>query len=623
MTSKAQRAPFVWVVLLILFMVLLRTAWISDDAAITLRTVLNVLNGYGPTFNLDERVQAYTHPLWFLLLSGASSLSGNIFAATFILSIACSMAAVWLVLSRAESTWGLLIVGSVFILSKAFIDFSTSGLENPLSHLLIGLVILVAFRIFAFSVRKSVFLFWLLCSLLYLSRPDLLVMMAPLALMIIWSGMSDKKSLFGLLLLGGLPVLLWTVFSVYYYGFPFPNTAYAKLGAGIPLDARMAQGIQYLLHSVERDPLTPAFITIGCLFAFNASSLHRALVAGIALYLLYVVSIGGDFMEGRFLTAPLYATAFMVVQAGLRVNQWLCLGVVLVVFGLSGAKNTLLSDSTYSNVTIPQDGIADERGFYYQRFGLLTARRDTFSQPKWDVSERRTAIVCGGLGYDGIFNGPGVHFIDYCALADPLLARLPARYAPDWRPGHFHRQLPTDYQASLEANQNLLKDPATRAYWESIRLVTRAPLNDWSRWREIVRLNLGLVEHDLSVYRYGFVPRTSEHKVIDINRLQNIVEGVGWDAPGNAVFSSSIDIQLNGNISFDQIDISVDNNDTYELMVLAGQDWLPVTQILPNWGGGMVRHVIRLPEKTPPTTTIRVTALSGDGMYSVGHLIVR
>ena len=32
---------------------------LSDDAAITLRTVLNFINGYGPTFNIDERV--YIH----------------------------------------------------------------------------------------------------------------------------------------------------------------------------------------------------------------------------------------------------------------------------------------------------------------------------------------------------------------------------------------------------------------------------------------------------------------------------------------------------------------------------------------------------------------------------------
>jgi hypothetical protein len=43
--------------------ILFRTAWISDDAAITLRTVLNVTHGFGLTFNIAERVQTYTHPL--------------------------------------------------------------------------------------------------------------------------------------------------------------------------------------------------------------------------------------------------------------------------------------------------------------------------------------------------------------------------------------------------------------------------------------------------------------------------------------------------------------------------------------------------------------------------------
>jgi hypothetical protein len=40
------------------FLELIRTAWISDNAAITLRCVLNLLHGYGATFNIDERVPA-------------------------------------------------------------------------------------------------------------------------------------------------------------------------------------------------------------------------------------------------------------------------------------------------------------------------------------------------------------------------------------------------------------------------------------------------------------------------------------------------------------------------------------------------------------------------------------
>lgn len=623
MTLREQKT-FVWVVALVFLVVMLRTAWISDDAAITLRTVMNFLHGYGPTFNLDERVQAYTHPLWFLLLSATSVVTGNIFFATFLLSIACSLAAVWLVLSRARSIWAVMIVGGLFILSKAFVDFSTSGLENPLSHLLLGLMIMAAAHVSSRPAGKYSLLFWLLCSALYLSRPDLLVIVAPLALWVAIRSSFDKKQLLGALLLGGLPVVLWTAFSLYYYGFPFPNTAYAKLGSGIPLDSRITQGVRYLLHCLDRDPLTLAFIVLGCLFAFRSSSLNRCLIAGVVSYLAYVISIGGDFMEGRFLTAPLYVTAFMVVGEAFQRIQWLGFGSILCVFGLPGAGNTLLSNASYSNREIPHNGIADERGFYYPSFGLLTSQRTLFSQPDWEIGERRTTIVCGGLGFDGIFKGPGVHFIDYCGLADPLLARLPARYDANWRPGHFYRQLPTDYQISLDTNQNLLKDPATKSYWDSLRLVTRGPLNDWDRWGEIFRLNLGLDQpRDLSIYRNGLVPRGSEHKIGRIGDLRNVVEGVEWDAPGNLVFSSSIDIQLDRDSSFDQIDISLDNNDTYALQVLSAGAWVPIMQIPPKRGVGMVRHQLVLPEKTPPSRTIRLTAVSGDGMYSIGHLIVR
>jgi arabinofuranosyltransferase len=59
------------ILLLILGMALTElflSAWLSDDALITVRSVLNLISGYGPSFNLDERVQSFTHPLWFLLL---------------------------------------------------------------------------------------------------------------------------------------------------------------------------------------------------------------------------------------------------------------------------------------------------------------------------------------------------------------------------------------------------------------------------------------------------------------------------------------------------------------------------------------------------------------------------
>ena len=54
-------------------MLLVRTAWLSDDAYITFRTVDNALNGYGLRWNVADRVQSYTHPLWMFVMTAAQA----------------------------------------------------------------------------------------------------------------------------------------------------------------------------------------------------------------------------------------------------------------------------------------------------------------------------------------------------------------------------------------------------------------------------------------------------------------------------------------------------------------------------------------------------------------------
>ena len=48
-------------------LVLINTAWIGDDAYISFRTIDNFTNGYGLTWNLNERLQTFTDPGMMLL----------------------------------------------------------------------------------------------------------------------------------------------------------------------------------------------------------------------------------------------------------------------------------------------------------------------------------------------------------------------------------------------------------------------------------------------------------------------------------------------------------------------------------------------------------------------------
>ena len=73
--------------MLLFMVVLLRTAWLCDDAYITFRTVDNFIDGYGLRWNVAERVQTFTHPLWLFVLSAAYAFTGELYYTPLFLSM--------------------------------------------------------------------------------------------------------------------------------------------------------------------------------------------------------------------------------------------------------------------------------------------------------------------------------------------------------------------------------------------------------------------------------------------------------------------------------------------------------------------------------------------------------
>ena len=109
--------------------VVIRVAWVSDDALITLRTALNISHNWGPGFNATESVQAFTHPLWFLLWVWVGSWTNQWILGVIALSVVFVVIATALLVQRVASLPRLVIVTGFLLLSNAFIDFTTSGLE--------------------------------------------------------------------------------------------------------------------------------------------------------------------------------------------------------------------------------------------------------------------------------------------------------------------------------------------------------------------------------------------------------------------------------------------------------------------------------------------------------------
>ncbi|NMB60036.1 MAG: hypothetical protein GYA12_12770, partial [Chloroflexi bacterium] len=148
---------FVSLTVLVFLFVVIRTAWLSDDSYITFRVVENFLHGYGPVYNLGERVQAYTHPLWFFVISGLYGVVNIVFGRFFlaarlpwtviITSIACSLGAVLIFSRRIAQDWWAAVAGlALLTFSRAFTDYATSGLEECLTYLILAWFFAVYFK---------------------------------------------------------------------------------------------------------------------------------------------------------------------------------------------------------------------------------------------------------------------------------------------------------------------------------------------------------------------------------------------------------------------------------------------------------------------------------------------
>src|SRR5438128_4348304 len=112
-------------------------AWTTDDAFITFRVADQLLARPGPVYNVGERVQVFTHPLWFLVLAACSGAGIPLFPGAMILSLvlfAAGLAALFL--AFRDKPLALAAVGVAVLLCRALVDFATGGLETPLSFAL-------------------------------------------------------------------------------------------------------------------------------------------------------------------------------------------------------------------------------------------------------------------------------------------------------------------------------------------------------------------------------------------------------------------------------------------------------------------------------------------------------
>lgn len=626
------------VLLVLLAVVIVRASWVGDDALISLRVALNGAAGNGLVFNVGERVQAFTHPLWMGVMVLITAVFESPWYPLLVVSWSCALAAVWLLARRVAggSPWGLTLL-ALAPLSAAFVDYATSGLENPLSYLLIALFAAAAVRTEA--TRQGVLAF-LCAGLLWACRPDLILLVAPVCGWLWWRLDGWRRRWHALVLAAAVPAA-WISCAICYYGFPFPNTAYAKLATELPRGELVRQGVRYVFDSLDRDPLTLLVVVGACLLALaRRRPLERAVVLGVASYLAYVVWIGGDFMSGRFFSVPFVVALWLLAREERR-SLALAVAAGAWVLALFLPTATLRSGSGQRAwgfdvpgpaLIIDGEGIADERAAYHLGRGLLTGNRDRFVDvPVWpQVSgpAKRIDCTCGGLGQRALAAGPAVYLVDPCGLTDPLLARLPVRRDQRWRIGHFERRIPTDYLETREDPDRKLVDPGLERYRRALETITMGPLWRAERWREMWAFWTGQRESWVDRRAYAEVdirPVLEPTRLLPERMRARATEGVSARSPEVTAIRWAGRLELVPTVVRPGmvVELQADANDRYRVELFAGGRELAqwTREPLPNHSGQYTAQW-RLPA---PLHGVKVEAIEvwgsgGDWVYAVGRL---
>lgn len=503
-------------------------AWQSDDAYHAYAMSKNLVDGNGFVYNIGERSNSSTCPLFTLIVAAGYLVFRNMFLVSLLICVIFSAWAFGILMHTfCKSEKQIVFAFAICVASVSFMSYTTAGLENCLLYLLAALFLKKYYLTETYR-KRDLFYMAILISLIATTRMDAVLMFVP---MVVYLYLTKRRRVSfpqccGIAILGLLPFIIWEMFSLFYYGFLVPNTAFVKLGADISKKEYIVRGVQYLITTFICDPLVvvvPVAMILVALIIRKADYVFTML--GVLLYFIYVIYIGGDFMLGRHFTVMFFIsgmTYFRIHNEELNADRLLAKNRGLITFmktvTVLCVVGTVVSAPIQSqflyggNFNSP---ISDERQGYFKWTSLFNNALSyvrTGDMCITDAWNDEGIVEFENNGYDaGIFkNVPGItkyyhndmYLNDTYALGDPFLSKLPAVKEPNWRIGHMYREAPKGYEDTIVyQNGNVIENESLREYYEVIKLITRGDLFDSNRIRAIIDINLGKYDHLVDEYK--------------------------------------------------------------------------------------------------------------------------
>ncbi len=314
------------VVLIILILHINYLRFICDDAFISFRYAKNFVEGHGLVYNIGERVEGYMNFLWTLFLSAFIGLGMDVVVVSQVLGILFSLSTVLLLLYfnrklyPEESLFNYL--APLFLgCCGAYAAWATGGLETSFYTFL---VFLGSFLFITGMNKPRYFIFsGMAFALVCITRLDGLIFAGITFIWLFYLTVFKKRIEFKALVIWTLcflvPFLTYFFWRWSYYGRFLPNTFYVKVG-GMSF---YRQGFLYVLDFVKRFWIWLFIVPFVFLNkSARANSKLNIIIpyftSLIVVFFLYVVYVGGDFMDMYRFLVPILPFFFFLAQEGFR-----------------------------------------------------------------------------------------------------------------------------------------------------------------------------------------------------------------------------------------------------------------------------------------------------------------
>lgn len=438
---------------------------LSEDAFITYRYALNIVQGHGPVFNVGRHVEGYSNFLWMIVIAVPHWVAGvSIVESARGLGSILAVATVGLTYAVAARQAGNRQAGLIAAILTAaigsFVAWGPSGLEVPLFSLLLVSALLVLSH-------RQYLVAGLLLGLATMTRLDAVVVVVVVGLWVLaWPGSEFRVRLrsFALLAVGvGVLVAPWTIWRVDYYGYLVPNAVAAK--SGMPLARQLHLGLGYFNSFAIS--ILPVILLGAIALAFFLPKIRQtdpellafwALLVGVVIvFTLYVILVGGDWMPAFRFFAPIVPVLVLAI-------------VLAFSWGLGpDAKRVLASRATIAVVATAVAlllvvDFSDVRLIQDVR-GHRVDVEQTADVGAWFHSTLPTGTTIatfpnGAISYNA---GTGMQMIDMWGLTDEHIARHGKRI-PDGAPGHFAYETSTSRRGGRTSCSQICKDWTRRRH---------------------------------------------------------------------------------------------------------------------------------------------------------------